>query len=485
MFLSVFRRHASRTLRICSSARSILSTYTTENNLRNLKTSQRTHTCGELRKRDVGKFVTLCGWLYSTRLSCAFLLIKDAYGITQVLINEHLGLKYRYLHLRRPEFQRNLRFRSTFLLMLRKYLCEKEGFVDLETPCLFRRTPGGAKEFIVPSQIRGQFYSLPQSPQQFKQLLMVGGFDRYMQIARCFRDELARPDRQPEFTQLDIEASFVEKEDIYRIIESTLSYAWSLEYSPLAIPFQRMSYDEAMHRFGTDKPDTRFELELWDIEGSAICPHMSASHEELFRHITNFIHRLNCVIMAGRLPVVSLYPPNTSPSHLHSKGRERLSVSCTLNYGLLLPYTPGNLESEHHPFTAPIDSEVELLYSSPENVHGQHYDLVCNGQEVGGGSLRIHNPDLQRYILSDILKEDAGQLRHLLEALSSGAPPHGGIALGLDRLIAIFTKSGSVRDVIAFPKTSGGRDLLSESPNHISKEELQRYFISISKVEFD
>uniref|UniRef100_A0A0X3NYJ9 Aspartate--tRNA ligase n=1 Tax=Schistocephalus solidus TaxID=70667 RepID=A0A0X3NYJ9_SCHSO len=345
MFLSVFRRHASRTLRICSSARSILSTYTTENNLRNLKTSQRTHTCGELRKRDVGKFVTLCGWLYSTRLSCAFLLIKDAYGITQVLvdksfrkrvppsdsvikvegnvrlrpekdinpamptgfievqannievlgpvladipffmkditpINEHLGLKYRYLHLRRPEFQRNLRFRSTFLLMLRKYLCEKEGFVDLETPCLFRRTPGGAKEFIVPSQIRGQFYSLPQSPQQFKQLLMVGGFDRYMQIARCFRDELARPDRQPEFTQLDIEASFVEKEDIYRIIESTLSYAWSalqefqLEYSPLSIPFQRMSYDEAMHRFGTDKPDTRFELELWDIEGSAICPHM-------------------------------------------------------------------------------------------------------------------------------------------------------------------------------------------------------------------
>nr|VZI27834.1 unnamed protein product [Spirometra erinaceieuropaei] len=191
-------------------------------------------------------------------------------------ISEQLGLKYRYLHLRRPEFQRNLRFRSTFLLMLRKYLC----FVDLETPYLFRRTPGGAKEFIVPSQIRGQFYSLPQSPQQFKQLLMIGCFDRYMQIARCFRDELARPDRQPEFTQLDIEASFVEKDDIYRIVESTLSYAWSalqefqLDSSPLTIPFQRMSFDEAMRRFGTDKPDTRFGLELWDAENNGTCPHM-------------------------------------------------------------------------------------------------------------------------------------------------------------------------------------------------------------------
>ncbi|VDN12282.1 unnamed protein product [Dibothriocephalus latus] len=460
-------------------------------------------------------------------------------------VNEQLGLKYRYLHLRRTEFQRNLRFRSKFLLMLRKYLCEKEGdvtvlcFVDLETPCLFRRTPGGAKEFIVPSQIRGQFYSLPQSPQQFKQLLMVGGFDRYMQIARCFRDELARPDRQPEFTQLDIEASFIEKDDIYRIIESTLSYAWSalqefrLDSSPLAIPFRRMSYDEAMRRYGTDKPDTRFELELWDIESSATCPHMvcltvpSIYVDELSE---SFIQRLRQEVKEKTGQEISVFRRKDFASmsaqlrdslapvdekelvffvegnstierktvgaartiighYLHSRGlpiyKPGFYFLWVENFPLFSRNAEGKLESEHHPFTAPIDSEIQLLYSSPEKVHGQHYDLVCNGQEVGGGSLRIHSPDMQRYILSEILKEDVGQLRHLLEALSSGAPPHGGIALGLDRLVAIFCNSGSVRDVIAFPKTSGGRDLLSDSPNSISEEELERYFISIREVDGD
>ncbi|KAL7062562.1 hypothetical protein AAHC03_01502 [Spirometra sp. Aus1] len=443
-------------------------------------------------------------------------------------ISEQLGLKYRYLHLRRPEFQRNLRFRSTFLLMLRKYLC----FVDLETPYLFRRTPGGAKEFIVPSQIRGQFYSLPQSPQQFKQLLMIGCFDRYMQIARCFRDELARPDRQPEFTQLDIEASFVEKDDIYKIVESTLSYAWSalqefqLDSSPLTIPFQRMSFDEAMRRFGTDKPDTRFGLELWDAENNGTCPHMvclTVPSLYVGEISQGFLERLRQEVKEKTGQEVSvLHPKDLSPTsahlrdrlalvkdelllfvegdsllerktigaartiighHLHSKGlpiyRPGFSFLWVENFPLFSRNAEGNLESEHHPFTAPVDSEVQFLYSSPEKVHGQHYDLVCNGQEVGGGSLRIHNPEMQRYILSEILKEDVDQLRHLLEALSSGAPPHGGIALGIDRLIAIFTRAGSVRDVIAFPKTSGGRDLLSDSPNRISQEELDRYFISV------
>ncbi|BHF58726.1 aspartyl-tRNA synthetase 2, mitochondrial [Sparganum proliferum] len=346
---------------------------------------------------------------------------------------------------------------------------------------IIKRTPGGAKEFIVPSQIRGRFYSLPQSPQQFKQLLMIGCFDRYMQIARCFRDELARPDRQPEFTQLDIEASFVEKDDIYRIVESTLSYAWSalqefqLDSSPLAIPFQRMSYDEAMRRFGTDKPDTRFGLELWDTENNGTCPHMvcltvpSLYVDEISQ---SFMERMRQEVKEKTGQEVSvLHPKDLSPTSAHLRDclalakdelllfvegdspLERKTIGLPIykpgfsflwveNFPLFSRNADGNLESEHHPFTAPVDSEVQLLYSSPE-------------------------------------KEDVDQLRHLLEALSSGAPPHGGIALGIDRLIAIFTRAGSVRDVIAFPKTSGGRDLLSDSPNRISEEELDRYFISI------
>ncbi|VDM15928.1 unnamed protein product [Hydatigera taeniaeformis] len=479
--------------------------------------SLRTHTCGELRESDIGKAVTLCGWLYNTRVSSSFLLIKDAYGITQIVqlrlglptcdsvirvhgivqsrppknINKsmqtgmievraskietlnrasecipfkmkertRLGLRYRYLQLRQSEFQKRLRFRSEFLRKLRNYLCEDKGFVDVETPCLFKRTPGGAQEFIVPSQFQGQFYSLPQSPQQFKQLLMIGGIDRYMQVARCFRDEISRPDRQPEFTQLDIEASFISKEDVYGFVESALAYAWpevckfNEVTGELKTPFPRMSYEEAMKRYGSDKPDIRFDMELKNSR-------CGANEEFAF-----------FVVPAGYYPDVPIYKPG-------------IFFLWVENFPLFSINELGNFISEHHPFTAPVESEVDLLKTKPASVSdciktSGHYDLVCNGQEVGGGSLRIHQADMQRYVLENILGENVAPLKHLLEALASGAPPHGGFALGVDRLTAILTNAQTIRDVIAFPKTSEGRDLLSGSPDVVPNTDLDRYFIRV------
>ncbi|KAL5111471.1 Aspartate--tRNA ligase mitochondrial [Taenia crassiceps] len=422
-------------------------------------------------------------------------------------IHEQLGLKYRYLQLRQPEFQKRLRFRSEFIRKIRNYLCEDRGFVDVETPYLFKRTPGGAQEFIVPSQFRGQFYSLPQSPQQFKQLLMVAGTDRYMQIARCFRDELAKPDRQPEFTQLDIEASFISKEDIYDVVESTLAYAWPevCKYNDvteeLKTPFPRMSYEEAMKRYGSDKPDVRFDMELENFRCGEneqfaffVIP---AGYAKLLPK--DFFSKLLSLVVEKDTLSLSVLPYDKfkfveevkSPGLLNLKpgevailasgadhpwrkalGMARVLIAKELD-------SKGRFVSEHHPFTAPIESEVDLLYTEPAMVHGLHYDLVCNGQEVGGGSMRIHQADMQRYVLENILREDVSPLRHLLEALSFGAPPHGGIALGLDRLIAIFTNARTVRDVIAFPKTSEGRDLLSNSPDAVPSTDLDRYFIRI------
>ncbi|KAH9285768.1 Aspartate--tRNA ligase, mitochondrial [Echinococcus granulosus] len=447
-------------------------------------------------------------------------------------VDEQLGLKYRYLQLRQPEFQKRLRFRSEFLRKIRDYLCEDRGFIDVETPYLFKRTPGGAQEFIVPSQFRGQFYALPQSPQQFKQLLMVAGLDRYMQIARCFRDELARPDRQPEFTQLDIEASFISREDIYDIVESTLAYAWPevCKYNEitedLRTPFSRMSYDEAMKRYGSDKPDVRFDMELessgcGESEQFAFFVIPAGYAKVLSKPF--FSKMLSLVVEKDALSLsvlpydkvksidevkaaglshlkpgeVAILANGTDHPWRKALGTARVLTAKELDSKGVQIYKPGfffhwvenfplfskneigDFVSKHHPFTAPVESEVDLLYTEPAMVRGQHYDLVCNGQEVGGGSLRIHRSDMQRYVLEHILHEDVTPLRHLLEALSFGAPPHGGIALGLDRLIAIFTNAQTVRDVIAFPKTAGGRDLLSNSPDTVPNTELDRYFIRV------
>ncbi|VDK35170.1 unnamed protein product [Taenia asiatica] len=530
--------------------------------------SLRTHTCGELRESDVGKEVILCGWLYNTRMSSSFLLIKDAYGVTQVIlepmsmktgmieikatkvealnsasecipfkmkektgVHEQLGLKYRYLQLRHPEFQKRLRFRSEFLRKLRNYLCEDRGV----------------------------------SPQQFKQLLMVAGIDRYMQIARCFRDELARPDRQPEFTQLDIEASFISKEDIYDVVESALAYAWSevCKYNgvteELKTPFLRMSYEEAMERYGSDKPDVRFDMELENSRCNGneqfaffVIPagYAEVLSRPFFSKLLSLVVERDALSLSvlpydklkfvneAKSPLLSTLKPGeiailaNGTDHLWRRalGTARVLIAKELDSKGVNVYKPGfffhwvedfplfsknelgHFVSEHHPFTAPVESEVDLLYTEPAMVHGQHYDLVCNGQEVGGGSMRIHRADMQRYVLVNILREDVAPLRHLLEALSFGAPPHGGIALGkllasylsaerapalaesakrldseisasnrpcLDRLIAIFTNAQTVRDVIAFPKTSEGRDLLSDSPDAVPSADLNRYFIRV------
>ncbi|KAL5966404.1 Aspartate--tRNA ligase mitochondrial [Taenia solium] len=342
-------------------------------------------------------------------------------------VHEQLGLKYRYLQLRQPEFQKRLRFRSEFLRKLRNYLCKDRG---------------GAQEFIVPSHFRGQFYSLPQSPQQFKQLLMVAGIDRYMQIARCFRDELARPDRQPEFTQLDIEASFISKEDIYDVVESALAYAWSevCKYNgvteELKTPFLRMSYKESMERYGSDKPDVRFDMELENSRCNGneqfaffVIP-AGYSLSVLPYDKLKFVNEAKSPRLSTLKPgEVAILANGTDHHWRKALGTARVLIAKELD-------SKGHFVSEHHPFTAPVESEVDLLYTEPAMVHGQHYDLVCNGQEVGGGSMRIHRADMQRYVLENILREDVTPLRHLLEALSFGAPPHGGIALG--KLLASY-----------------------------------------------
>ncbi|XP_013404002.1 aspartate--tRNA ligase, mitochondrial [Lingula anatina] len=443
------------------------------------------------------------------------------------------------------------------VMKMREFLCNKLGFVDVETPTLFRRTPGGAREFVVPTKIPGKFYCLPQSPQQFKQLLMVGGIDRYMQIAKCYRDEGAKTDRQPEFTQVDIEMSFVTQEDIMDVIEGLLVNSWPKESGVLKTPFPRMTYEDAMRQYGIDKPDTRFEMKIQEVtdifQGQSVpvfakalatpgCSIHALNIKTGQKHLSNkdieklqafakeseaelnlipikmkedlslqgsmakFLStdtRSRLITHLGMEPgdLVFLSAGETyatcallgrvrleSTNSFDEEERRKLQDPSALNFlwvydfPLFLPKEDGTegLESAHHPFTAPQPGQEELLYTHPEKVQGQHYDLVLNGTEIGGGSIRIHNSQMQRYVLEEILKEDSSQLNHLLQALDSGCPPHGGIALGLDRLVAIACQANSIRDVIAFPKTSVGRDIMSDAPARISAEEQNYYHIKVT-----
>ncbi|KAK3597214.1 hypothetical protein CHS0354_003719 [Potamilus streckersoni] len=473
-------------------------------------------------------------------------------------VKESLRMEYRYLDLRTKRMQRNLRLRSNMIMKMREFLCNKHGFVDVETPTLFRRTPGGAKEFIVPSRHPGKFYSLPQSPQQFKQLLMVGGIDRYFQVAKCYRDEGAKPERQPEFTQLDIEMSFVEMEGIQFLIEDLLHFSWpeDLEGRP-ETPFPRLTYQEAMRQYGIDKPDTRFDMTLTDVtkhlldsgvqqfdrftssaESSIVAfrvpkgmDHMSLNDIQTLKEaalkIDDGKNKINIIdVRVGqngewKSSISKYLKPDTREklaaatqlqsgdilflaagqrfkhneilgrlrlecaNHLQAKGiqvrdKTKFNFLWVQDFPLFLPKEDGSgLESAHHPFTAPRPDDIDLLNTHPEKVQGQHYDLVLNGNEIGGGSIRIHNADLQRYVLQDILKEDPSELKHLLEALSMGCPPHGGIALGLDRLFACLCNCDTIRDVIAFPKSSDGKDLMSQAPSPVSKADLERYHVEI------
>uniref|UniRef100_A0A7N8Y2N9 Aspartyl-tRNA synthetase 2, mitochondrial n=1 Tax=Mastacembelus armatus TaxID=205130 RepID=A0A7N8Y2N9_9TELE len=403
--------------------------------------------------------------------------------------SESLRMQYRYLDLRSSQMQNNLRLRSQMVMKMREYLCNVHGFVDVETPTLFKRTPGGAKEFLVPSREPGRFYSLPQSPQQFKQLLMVAGIDRYFQVARCYRDEGSKPDRQPEFTQVDIEMSFVDQTGIMSLVEGLLQYSWPAEKGPIKVPFQTMTYEEAMRDYGVDKPDTRFSMKLIDLRevflsteiqflrtalnqpgGSvqAICVPSGAVRKETFPRSLLGSVRLQCAELLG--------------SHgFPFRDLSAFQFLWVVDFPLFLPKEDEleQLESAHHPFTAPVPEDTPLLYTDPHKVRGQHYDLVLNGCEIGGGSIRIHKASEQLYVLENILKEDPSLLSHLLEALDSGAPPHGGIALGLDRLISIMVGAASIRDVIAFPKSFRGHDLMSQAPDLVSDEELKSYHISV------
>ncbi|KAM7401335.1 hypothetical protein PAMA_005501 [Pampus argenteus] len=468
--------------------------------------------------------------------------------------SESLRMQYRYLDLRSSQMQQNLRLRSQLVMKMREYLCNVHGFVDVETPTLFKRTPGGAKEFVVPSREPGQFYSLPQSPQQFKQLLMVAGIDRYFQMARCYRDEGSKPDRQPEFTQVDIEMSFVDQAGIMSLVEGLLQFSWPAEKGPVKVPFQTMTYEEAMRDYGVDKPDTRFSMKLIDLSevfssteieflrsaisqpgGSvqAICVPSGAKlftgkHLEELKQTakTQFGQELSVVLVRAdgtlKSPLRKLLSVSAAEDLLKKTGAKpgdllliaagslhavrpllgNLRLQCAgllescgvsvrnpsafhflwvLDFPLFLPKEDKSeqLESAHHPFTAPLPEDTQLLYTEPHKVRGQHYDLVLNGCEIGGGSIRIHKASEQLHVLKNILKEDPSLLSHLLQALDSGAPPHGGIALGLDRLVSIIVGASSIRDVIAFPKSYRGHDLMSHAPDFISEEELKSYHISV------
>ncbi|XP_075793058.1 aspartate--tRNA ligase, mitochondrial isoform X2 [Pelodiscus sinensis] len=469
--------------------------------------------------------------------------------------SEALRMQYRYLDLRSFQMQHNLRLRSQMVMRMREYLCNLHGFVDVETPTLFKRTPGGAKEFVVPSREPGRFYCLPQSPQQFKQLLMIGGLDRYFQVARCYRDEGSKPDRQPEFTQIDIEMSFVDQAGIQRLIEGLLQYSWPNERGTITTPFPSMSYAEALAEYGTDKPDTRFDMKITDVSDvfrsveirfvqnallksqgtvKAICIPQGARHlqnkdleslkesaksqfnQEVLHLIlkpdgtlksllSKFLreeHQLEIIralkvqaddvvlLAAGEHKKVCSVLGNLrleSANLLESRGLVLRDPTAfhflwVVDFPLFLPKeeNPAELESAHHPFTAPHPSDTSLLYSEPAKVRSQHYDLVLNGNEIGGGSIRIHNSEQQRFVLEAVLKEDPELLSHLLEALECGAPPHGGIALGLDRLICLVVGAPSIRDVIAFPKSFKGHDLMSNAPDYITPEELEPYHVQVA-----
>ncbi|KAM7106195.1 LOW QUALITY PROTEIN: aspartate--tRNA ligase, mitochondrial [Ciconia maguari] len=469
--------------------------------------------------------------------------------------SEALRMQYRYLDLRSFQLQYNLRLRSQIVMRMREYLCNLHGFVDVETPNAFKRTQGGAKEFLVPSREAGKFYSLPQSPQQFKQLLMVGGLDRYFQVARCYRDEGSRPDRQPEFTQIDIEMSFVDQAGIQRLIEGLLQYSWPEERGCITTPFPSMTYEAALADYGTDKPDTRFGMKIVDISDflrrsdiqfvqnalsyphgtvKAICipqgvrylknKDLESLKESAKSQFNQEIMEIICRPNGSLKSLVTKFLGQKQQSELtqvlnmqvddvvllaageHKQvcsalGSLRLESADLLEAaGLVLRIlwtfhflwvvdfplsspreeNPTELESAHHPFTAPHPSDTSLLYSDPTKVRSQHYDLVLNGSEVGGGSIRIHSAEQQRFVLEKVLKEDSEVLSHLLEALEFGAPPHGGIALGLDRLISLIVDAPSIRDVIAFPKSFRGRDLMGNAPDYVTPEELEPYHIQVS-----
>ncbi len=481
-----------------------------------------------------------------------------------VEVEESLRLRYRYLDIRRARMKENLILRHKAVKFIRDFL-DARGFIEVETPILIKSTPEGARDYLVPSRLHaGKFYALPQSPQQLKQLLMVAGLEKYFQVARCFRDEDTRADRQPEFTQLDLEMSFVEEEDILSLFEELLVLMVEAVRPEMRVikPFPRLNYAEAMERYGTDKPDLRFGLEIADLTDIA-----GETDFSIFRSVVgdggkvkgiaapgcagysrSQLEELNKLVRglgAGGVVTIALGAPGGNLDDLtmdtvKSVAAKFLTLGQIKQMASRLGATPGDLlliiagdgdvvsttlgelrqemgrrlelaepgllafaciidfpllrwdkklerwDAEHHPFTAPRDEDMPLLESAPEKVRGRHYDIICNGYEIGGGSLRIYHSELQRKVfrLLGYSDEEISQLfGHMLEAFDYGAPPHGGIALGIDRLVMLLAGEKTIREVIAFPKTQEATDLTFNAPSPVTEEQLSQLHLRLREEE--
>lgn len=454
-------------------------------------------------------------------------------------VSDHLRLKYRYLDLRRPRMTRNLRLRHEAVQSVRNSL-HSRGFLEVETPVLTKSTPEGARDFLVPSrQHTGRFFALPQSPQLFKQLLMLGGQDKYYQIVRCFRDEDLRADRQPEFTQIDLEMAFVQEEQVLAVAEAMIKELFAATlHKEIAIPFPRMSYAQAMDRYGLDRPDTRFDLLLRDctdiLKNSEFKLFAQAEMVKCLRleqgatlsrkeidDLTEFVKIFGAKGLAWiKIKEEQWHSPIAK--FLSEGEKEQLTEKLGLETGDILFFQAGSVDMVqmalgnlrlklaeqlnlipedrhdlvwitdfplfewdqeekrwsacHHPFTAPKDEDQDLLETAPEKARARAYDLVLNGHEIGGGSIRIHNPDLQTRMFKALGISEAeaqNKFGFLIEALGYGAPPHGGIAFGLDRLLMILSGVQSIREVIAFPKTQRGTCLLTDAPTAVPAKQLR------------
>ncbi len=571
----------------------------------------RTHTCGELSLKDLGKEITLTGWVQKSRDlgGMTFVDIRDRYGITQLAFNadddaelrakarelgrefvisvrgvvierssknlkiptgeieikvskldilnpaklppfliedetdggDDLRMKYRYLDLRRNPVRNNLVLRHKMAQEIRRYL-DGLDFIEVETPVLIKSTPEGARDFVVPSRMNpGEFYALPQSPQTFKQLLMVSGFDRYFQIVKCFRDEDLRADRQPEFTQIDCEMAFIEQEDILNVFEGLIKTLFKNVKGIDLGDVPRMQYADAMRLYGSDKPDTRFGMtfvELNDVvkgfdfpvfDGAELVVGINAKGcaeytRKQLDELTDFVKRpqvgatglVYCRYNsdgtlkssvdkfytedalknwasafgaeAGDLMLVMAGPAEKVRKQLNElrlemgnrlglRDKNTFAPLWVLDFPLLeWDEESGRYHAMHHPFTSPKPEDISLLNSKPGEVRANAYDMVINGTEIGGGSIRIHDRELQALMFKHLgfSKEEAQkQFGFLMEAFEYGAPPHGGIAFGFDRLVSIFAGLDSIRDVIAFPKNNSGRDVMIDSPSTISEEQLK------------
>ncbi|QWT52008.1 aspartate--tRNA ligase [Eubacterium sp. MSJ-33] len=467
---------------------------------------------------------------------------------------EDLRLKYRYLDLRRPDLQKNIMMRSKVTTLVRSFMAD-EGFIEIETPTLCKSTPEGARDYLVPSRIHpGEFYALPQSPQIYKQLLMCSGYDRYFQIARCYRDEDLRADRQPEFTQIDMELSFVDVDDVIDVNERLLAKLFKEVIGvDVQLPIQRMTYKEAMERFGSDKPDLRFGMELCDVtdvvkdcefvvfknaieaggsvrginaEGQGAMPRKKidalvdfakgygakglayiAIHEDgtMKSSFAKFMkdEEMQALVekMQGKPGDLLLFAADKSKLVYDVLGALRLEIANQL--GLLkkdeyrfvwitefplLEWSEelGRYQAMHHPFTMPMEEDLQYIESDPGRVRAKAYDIVLNGTEIGGGSVRIHQDDIQEMMFKALgftMERAYDQFGFLLNAFKYGVPPHAGLAYGLDRLVMLMAKEDSIRDVIAFPKVKDASCLMSEAPNTVDAKQLEELGIAIAKPE--